>query len=59
QKNIFKIFKKLHRQNEFEGQGIGLSICKRIIERHDGEIWLYSKENEGTTFYFSLPIRLD
>ena len=53
--NIFGIFKKLHRQNEYEGQGIGLSICKRIIERHEGEIWVESEVNKGTTFYFSLP----
>lgn len=55
QSNIFGVFKKLHRENEYEGQGIGLSICKRIVERHEGKIWLESEENVGTTFYFTIP----
>ena len=55
-KNIFGIFKKLHNTSEYEGQGIGLSICKRIINRHGGEIWVESELDKGATFYFSLPI---
>lgn len=54
-KQIFGVFKRLHTRDEYEGTGIGLAICKRIIERHEGTIHLDSKINEGTTFYFFLP----
>lgn len=54
-KNIFGIFKRLHNRNKYAGQGIGLAICKRIIERHNGKIWVESKVNVGTTFFFTLP----
>jgi len=54
---IFEIFSRLHSQNEFEGTGIGLSFCKKVIEKHNGKIWLESKINEGTTFFFSLPTK--
>ena len=52
---IFVIFQRLHSRKEYEGNGIGLSICKRIINRHYGDIWFESKINQGTTFYFTLP----
>ena len=55
QKNIFEIFKRLHNRKDYSGQGIGLSICKRIIERHNGKIWVESIIGEGTTFYFTIP----
>ncbi|MBL1208930.1 ATP-binding protein [Geminocystis sp. GBBB08] len=53
---IFRIFKRLHGQNQYGGgNGVGLTIVKRIIERHGGNIWLESVYGEGTTFYFTLP----
>lgn len=52
---LFTPFKRLHGDSEFEGTGIGLSIAKRIIDKHDGQIWARSKSGEGSQFFFSIP----
>ncbi|TPN87360.1 PAS domain S-box protein [Aquimarina algicola] len=52
---IFEVFKRLHSQDEYEGTGIGLANCKRIIDNHKGKIWLQSSLEKGAVFYFSIP----
>ena len=53
--SVFEPFRRLHSRSQYEGNGIGLALCKRVVKQHNGEIWLSSEKDKGTIFHFTIP----
>ena len=52
----FQLFRQLNKREKYKGLGLGLTICKRVVDLHDGKIWVDSEPDQGSTFYFTLPV---